>query len=157
MAASKLDRGNTSVVKEFLLMLREVLETRLIGPTNVVRAAQSKLQRGSIVLSSGMDAIRTGPDSTIAAASTDGVVGRTRALALDLALIRCNCIMLGLIDTPLLGGVPNFRRFAELYEDKLPVRRLGKAEDMAEGVIILMKKGSVTVATLNIYDGGPLV
>ena len=158
LTAGKLDRGNTSALKAHLSALREVLETRLIGAVNVVRSAHSKLQPGgSIVLSSGLDGTRSGTDSTMAAASVDGVIGLTRALALDLAPIRCNCVMPGLINTPLWEGIEGFQKFADAFVQKLPVRRMGQAEDVAEGAIFLMKNSYITGTTLNIDGGAPLV
>ena len=158
ITAGKLDRGNSSALKEPTETLRQVLETRLMGPVNVLREAQHKLQPGgSVVLASGLDGIRPGKDSTFAAASTEGVVGMTRALALDLAPIRVNCVMPGLIDTPLWDGVKDFDKFANAFVTKLPLRRIGKSLDVAEGAVFLMTNGYVTGTTLHIDGGAQLV
>ena len=158
ITAGKLDRGNSAALKAPMSTLRDVLETRLIGAVHVVREGQSKLQPGgSIGFPFGLDGIRPGSDSTMAAASVEGVVGMTRALALDLAPIRCNCLMPGLIDTPLWDGFGDFQKFAGPFVSKLPVGRIGTADDVAEGAIFLMENGYVTGTTLNIDGGAPLL
>jgi NAD(P)-dependent dehydrogenase (short-subunit alcohol dehydrogenase family) len=81
-----------------------------------------------------------------------------RALALDLAPIRVNAIQPGLIDTPLIGELMGDQREAMLAQEatRLPVRRVGKPEDVADAVLFLMRNGYVTGITLTV-DGGRLL
>jgi NAD(P)-dependent dehydrogenase (short-subunit alcohol dehydrogenase family) len=81
-----------------------------------------------------------------------------RSLAVELAPIRVNTIVPGLIDTPLLNLVLGERREAFMAQAaaQLPVRRVGRPEDIADAVLFLMKSGFVTGITLTV-DGGRLL
>jgi 2-hydroxycyclohexanecarboxyl-CoA dehydrogenase len=75
-----------------------------------------------------------GPGLAHYAAAKAGIVGFTKALALELGPsgITANAIAPGLVDTPLIhaAGAP-----ASLYDEvvkRLPVRRIGQPEDIAE-------------------------
>ena len=80
-----------------------------------------------------------------------------QALAVDLAPIRVNTIQPGLIDTPFLDTLGD-RRSALIaeYSERLPVGRVGRAEEVADAVLFLMKNGFVTGITLTIDGGGVL-
>ena len=70
-----------------------------------------------------------------------------------------NTIQPGFVDTPLLDEVLGAQR-AEILAAaaaRLPVRRVGKPEDIADAALFLMKNGYVTGITLTIDGGGLLV
>ena len=79
-------------------------------------------------------------------------------MAVDLAPIRVNVIQPGLIDTPFLDILGEGRNaFIAEYSKRLLVGRPGRAEEVVEAVLFLMKNGFVTGITLRIDGGGVLV
>ncbi len=89
------------------------------------------------------------------AAAKSGIHGFTKALAQEGAGvgITVNAIAPGYIDTDMVRAVP-----ADVLEKivaKIPVKRLGKAEEIARGVVFLVadEAGFVTGSTLSINGG----
>lgn len=90
-------------------------------------------------------------------ASKGGIVALTEAMALELAPfnIRVNAISPGAIDTPMASSVKNDPAILQGTLMKIPLRRMGKPEEIASAVKFLASDDSsyVTGATL-IVDGG---
>lgn len=91
-------------------------------------------------------------------ASKHGVVGLTKTAALEYAQkkVRVNCVCPGLIDTPMVrrmvdSGGMNEQEFVAAE----PVRRMGKPEEIGEGVVFLLSDAAsfVTGHSMSI-DGG---
>ncbi len=63
-----------------------------------------------------------------------------RSLAVELAPIRVNTVVPGLIDTPLVAGMFGDKHDQAMQSigTSLPVRRVGQPEDIADGVLFLM-------------------
>ena len=137
--------------------LEQVITTRLLGASQVVREARSKMTSGSVTLMSGLYAIRPGKGSAMGAAAVAGVEGMTRALALDLAPIRVNAVSPGIIDTPLWDSFGSNRQAIIDIGRSLPVGRAGHADDIAAGVLFLMKNDFTTGTVLKIDGGGSLI
>jgi NAD(P)-dependent dehydrogenase (short-subunit alcohol dehydrogenase family) len=78
---------------------------------------------------------------------------------LDLAPIRVNTIQPGYVDTPLLDDLLGSQRNEVLAAAaaRLPVKRIGRADEIADAVLFLMKNGYVTGITLTVDGGGLLV
>ncbi len=114
---------------------------------------------GSITFMSGTAACRPIAGASVASASCGAVDAFARALAVDLAPIRVNTIQPGFVDTPLLAGVLGAQRADVLAATaaRLPVRRVGKPEDIADAVLFLMKNGYVNGITLTVDGGGLLI
>jgi NAD(P)-dependent dehydrogenase (short-subunit alcohol dehydrogenase family) len=113
---------------------------------------------GSFVFCSGLSAHRPRPGRSAGAIATAAVESLTRSLAVELGPIRVNAVCPGPIDTPLLdrvfgdGKVEAMRAFT----DRLPIKRLGTAEEVADAICFLMRNTYITGTTLAV-DGGALL
>ena len=89
------------------------------------------------------------------AAAKSGIHGFTKALAQEGAGkgITVNAIAPGYIDTEMVRAVPG--NVLEKIIAKIPVQRLGKPEEIADGVLFLVKdsSGFITGSTLSINGG----
>jgi NAD(P)-dependent dehydrogenase (short-subunit alcohol dehydrogenase family) len=140
--------------------LRPAMDTRFWGALYAAKYGALKMNgSGSIVFMSGTAGQRPFDGASVASASCGAVEAFARALAVDLAPIRVNTIQPGFVDTPLLDEVLGAQR-AEILAavaTRLPVRRIGRPEEIADAVLFLMKNGYVTGITLTIDGGGLLV
>jgi NAD(P)-dependent dehydrogenase (short-subunit alcohol dehydrogenase family) len=120
---------------------RKVLDINLVGTFNVMRLAASAMsgndtdtdgQRGVIVNTASIAAFDGQIGQAAYSASKGGVVALTLTAARDLSAagIRVCTIAPGLIDTPLLGTLPEDARNA-LAQSVLFPKRLGVADDFA--------------------------
>jgi NAD(P)-dependent dehydrogenase (short-subunit alcohol dehydrogenase family) len=130
---------------------------KLRGFVNVVRAAVPKLrERGTITLLSGASAVWPPRDGfSVLAAAGGSIVSFGRALALELAPIRVNVVMPGVVDTPIhTGRRDEVKAWAESAD--LPARYFGQPEDIAHAIVFVMTNPYMTGHTLNV-DGGFVV
>ena len=85
-------------------------------------------------------------------ASKAGIIGATKALALELAKrkITVNCVAPGLIDTDIIDEAP-----VEEITRMIPVRRAGKPEEVASLVNYLMSEESsyITRQVISVNGG----
>ncbi len=89
------------------------------------------------------------------AAAKSGIHGFTKALAQETASkgITVNAIAPGYIDTDMVRAVP--KAVLEKIIAKIPVKRLGRPEEIADGVLFLVNdnSGFITGSTLSINGG----
>jgi NAD(P)-dependent dehydrogenase (short-subunit alcohol dehydrogenase family) len=137
--------------------VRFTLESKLWGAWRVARAAQFR-PGGSLTLVSGFLSIRPRPNSAIVSAANAALEALARALALELAPLRVNCVSPGIIDTPIRAAMPEAARKELLAKTaaSLPVGRVGEGEDVARQIIAFMTNGFMTGSTVYL-DGGALV
>lgn len=83
------------------------------------------------------------------------IEGLTRAIALELSPLRVNAISPGTVVTPVWDIVSEKERLTEFEEtaQKLPVKRVGQPEDIAQAVVYLMQCGYATGSVVYV-DGG---
>lgn len=113
---------------------------------------------GAIVNCSSIGGMTGNPGISSYIASKHGVIGLTRTAALEYASrgIRVNAVCPGPIDTPIARAVVNWdeKALAALVSE-VPMRRLGKPEEIASAVLWLCSPGAgyVTGHAL-VVDGG---
>ena len=136
---------------------RSTLEGKLWGAWRVARAAEIKAG-GSLTLVSGFLSIRPRPNSAIVGAANGALESLTRALALELAPVRVNCVSPGIIDTPIRAAMPEAARKDMLAKiaSGLPVGRVGLAEDIGVQILSFMANGFASGAIVYV-DGGALI
>jgi NAD(P)-dependent dehydrogenase (short-subunit alcohol dehydrogenase family) len=88
---------------------------------------------GRVVTISSVGGLRGGPNLTHYAAAKAGVIGFTKALALEVGMhgITANAVAPGLVDTPMLRGSGIPAAVLEQSLRQIPVGRLGTPEDIA--------------------------
>jgi NAD(P)-dependent dehydrogenase (short-subunit alcohol dehydrogenase family) len=126
---------------------------KLRGFVNVTRAAAPRLSRdGSITLVTGASAVKPPADGfTALAAASGAIISFGRALALELAPIRANVVMSGVVDTTIHADRRDaMKRWAE---QTLPARRFGQPDDIAQAIEFVITNAYMTGSTLTI-DGG---
>jgi NAD(P)-dependent dehydrogenase (short-subunit alcohol dehydrogenase family) len=135
--------------------LRGPVDNRFWGPLYLCKYAGPKMTGGSITICTGAGVARPRAGGAIVAAAAGGSEVLARAMAVELAPVRVNVVRPGVIDTPLLdrlAGDGRDKMLAALTK-RIPVRRVGRPEEIAHGVIFLMTNEYVTGTTLTI-DGG---
>jgi NAD(P)-dependent dehydrogenase (short-subunit alcohol dehydrogenase family) len=140
-------------------LARPALDTRFWGSLFAAKYGSRRMPpTGSITFCSGVSTHRPRPNASVGAASGGAVEAFARALAVDLAPIRVNTVVPGLIDTPLVAGLFGGNREALLAQaaKSMPVGRIGRPEDVADAVLFLMKNSFVTGISL-VVDGGRLL
>lgn len=136
----------------------EVLDTNLGGCFNMCKAVwDGMLDRsfGRIVNIGSINGQAGQYGQVNYAAAKSGIHGFTKALAQEGAPkgITVNAIAPGYIDTDMVAAVPP--NVLEKIVAKIPVGRLGKADEIARGVLFLVADdgGFVTGSTLSINGG----
>ena len=118
--------------------------------------------RGSIVnMASAASTIRGAPNRFVYGTTKAGVIGLTKAVAIDFVArgIRCNCICPGTVETPSLeeriaaqGDRETARR---AFIARQPMGRLGRADEVAAlAVYLASDESSFTTGTAVSIDGG---
>jgi NAD(P)-dependent dehydrogenase (short-subunit alcohol dehydrogenase family) len=140
--------------------LRPAMHTRFWGAFSAAKYGAAKMNEGgSITFMSGTAARRPLRGAAVATASCGAVEAFARALAIDLAPIRVNTLQPGYVDTPMLDELLGEARASIKAEagGRLPVKRIGRPEELADAVLFLMKNGYVNGITLTVDGGGLLV
>ena len=134
-----------------------------LGLTGVFRATKRAIPEllkrggGAIVNTASISGLFA--DYAIGAynAAKAGVINLTRVTAIEYAAkgIRVNCVCPGAIDTPLLQPSLNLPGFAEKTLEMIPMRRLGRPEEMANVVLFLASDlASYVTGAAIVADGG---
>ncbi|HEX9991461.1 MAG TPA: SDR family NAD(P)-dependent oxidoreductase [Acidimicrobiales bacterium] len=132
-------------------VFRKVVGVNLVGTFNVLRLAAAAMARTEplddgergVVVNTASIAAYDGQIGQIAySASKGGVVGLTLPAARDLASVGVRVVTIapGLVDTPLLGSLPEKQR-AALAETVVFPHRLGRPDDYAALVLHVVANG----------------
>jgi 2-keto-3-deoxy-L-fuconate dehydrogenase len=142
------------------------LDLNLRGAYRMIRAflpAMLKSGRGASIvnMSSSVSSLKAAPNRFVYATSKAGVIGLTKAVAIDFIGkgIRCNAICPGTVATPSLddriaaqGGTPGAR---QAFVARQPLGRLGTAEEIAAlAVYLASDESSFTTGATHLIDGG---
>jgi acetoacetyl-CoA reductase len=136
----------------------EVLDTNLGGCFNMCKAVWDGMverQFGRVVNIGSINGQAGQYGQVNYAAAKSGIHGFTKALAQEGAPkgVTVNAIAPGYIDTDMVAAVP--ANVLEKIVAKIPVGRLGKAQEIARGVLFLVADdaGFVTGSTMSINGG----
>ncbi|HZT90705.1 MAG TPA: SDR family NAD(P)-dependent oxidoreductase [Gaiellaceae bacterium] len=142
-----------------------VVDTHLKGTFYAVRAAQRHMverKSGKMVLISSTSALGNRGQTNYSSAKA-GLQGMTKTLAIELGPfgVNVNCVAPGFIVTDMTRqtaervGVP-FEQFAEHVAGEVPLRRVGRPEDVASTIAFLCSDDASYVSGQVIYvAGGP--
>ena len=134
-----------------------VLQTNLDGFYNVLNPLIMPLVRrrapGRIVTLSSVAGVIGNRGQVNYSAAKAGIIGATKALALELAKreITVNCVAPGLIETDMIAAVP-----MEEALKLIPLRRVGKPEEVAAAVSFLMSGDAAYITRQVISVNGGL-
>jgi NAD(P)-dependent dehydrogenase (short-subunit alcohol dehydrogenase family) len=113
---------------------------------------------GSLTFVSGFLSVRPSGGSVLQGAINAALEALARGLALELAPVRVNTVSPGLIATPLWDRLDPQARQA-MYDGaaaRLPARRVGQAEDVANAVFYLATTPFATGSTVLVDGGGSI-
>jgi NAD(P)-dependent dehydrogenase (short-subunit alcohol dehydrogenase family) len=159
--------GGENIVGSDVARWRKTVDTNLIGPYLVSRTAVPMMRGGGRIINLSSVLGRFGvPGYTAYCASKHGVIGFTRALALELAdhQITVNALCPGWVDTEMaaqgmrMGAAETGSTFEEFRDRALgavPIKRIIQPEEVAELVRFLASPAAsaITGQTYNICGG----
>lgn len=130
-----------------------VIDTNLKGAFNMIRHCSGLFLRnkeGCIVNISSVSGLMGNAGQCNYSASKAGLIGLTKSAAKELASkgIRCNAVAPGFIETDMTGN-----QAENPLIDMIPLKRMGRPEDVAEAVLYLVNAEYVTGEVLRV-DGG---
>lgn len=136
---------------------RQILETKQWGQMLCVHEGVKRISKtGSITLFSGTVTQKPLAGATMFAAVGGATEAAARIWAFELAPVRVNTVVPGIIETPVWDTLmPPEAATAtlEATAKALPVGRVGRPEDVAHGVRFLIENGFVNGHAL-VIDGG---
>lgn len=136
---------------------KEDMELNFFSMINVIKSIMPKMAEGSSMVFFSTVAVATGmPFHTSVAASKGAIEGFAKSLAAEYApKIRVNTIAPSLVDTTLAKRLLNNDKKRELMDQRHPLKRVGKAKDIANLACFLLKEDSSWVTGQSIaVDGG---
>jgi 3-oxoacyl-[acyl-carrier protein] reductase len=154
--------SNAGITRDTLLMRMSeedfdaVINTNLKGCFNMVKHASKvmlKQKSGAIInMSSVIGLIGNAGQANYAAAKA-GVIGITKSAAKELAArgITCNAIAPGFIETDMTAVLSD--KVKEGILANIPLKRMGKPEEIAEAAVFLAKAKYITGQVITV-DGG---
>lgn len=156
--------NNAGITRDMLLMSMDevdwvsVVHNNLDSTYNVTRAFLPNMleqKDGRIIQISSVTAFKGNTGQTSYAASKAGMIGMTRSLAQEVGRfnLKVNAVAPGFIETDMVEKIPDQQK--RKVVSSIPLRRMGKAEDVAMCVDYLLGEGGdyITGQTF-VIDGG---
>ncbi len=129
--------------------------------TKCVAEGMCKQKSGSIVNASSINGFYPNPGTVAYSAAKAGVIGFTKAMALELAPfnVRINAVCPGEIHTTIWRNtfkqLPDPAKAEESLRRAIPLRRIGEPEDIARSVVWLASdESSYITGVVLVVDGG---
>ena len=147
--------NNAGITKD-TLMLRmseeqwdQVIEVNLKSVFNLTKQVlrpMLKNRGGSIINMSSVVGVFGNAGQANYSASKAGIIGFTKSIAKEVGSrnIRCNAIAPGFIETDMTGELDDTTR--EMYESSIPLRRMGKSQDVADATVFLASDMSTYIS-----------
>ncbi len=138
---------------------RQFFNLRYWSALAAVKHGSAKINAGgSVTLTSGSGGFRPMKGWVIAASICTMMEGLTRALAVELAPLRVNCVMPGFVKTDLWGNIPEADREAMFKSagESLPVKHVASPEEIAQTYLYLIKQTYSTGQCVVVDGGGVL-
>ena len=132
----------------------DVVNTNLNSMFYVTKAVSEKMiskKNCAIINMSSVSGIAGNVAQTNYSATKGAIIAFTKALALEMGRykIRVNCVAPGLIESEMTEDLP-----LKEMKKSIPLRRIGKPEEVAEVVFFLADKATyITAETINISGG----
>ena len=147
---------------------RRVLEINLVGPMRITRAVLGGMVEAGWgrIVTIASDAGRVGSSlEAVYSGAKGGLIAFTKTVAREVARVgvSANAVCPGPKDTPLLTTVaasaPQGEKVIEAMARSVPMRRLGRPEDVAAAVAFLASEeaGYITGQTLSVSGGLTMV
>jgi len=136
----------------------EVISTNLRGPFLFIRAATRPMMQaryGRIINIASVSGLMGNPGQSNYSASKAGLIGMTRTVAREMASrkITVNAVAPGFIETEMTAALGD--TILEEVTKRVPVRRLGKAEEVASAVLFLASNAAAYITgQVLVVDGG---
>ncbi|WP_064203380.1 SDR family oxidoreductase [Brevibacillus brevis] len=156
LVVSAAETSGGSFLQTDTAQARKLFDNKFWGQYYAAKYGATKIStNGSITLFSGVVAYKAMIGSSALGAVNAAVSNLGQTLALELAPIRVNIVSPGIIDTPSRSKMPEDVRenFYSTLADKLPVKRVGQAKDVAQSVLYLLQNSFVTGTVLHVEGG----
>lgn len=136
---------------------RASMDSKFFGAYRIARSAKIR-DSGSLTFVSGFLSTRPSATSVLQGAINAALEALARGLALERAPVRVNTVSPGLIDTPLYAGMSSEERqtMFEGAAKRLPARRVGQPEDIAQAILFVATNPYVTGTTVTVDGGGTI-
>ena len=138
---------------------KEFFESKFWGAYRLAYYGARRISKeGSITFISGAASHRAAPTLAAGSAINAALEALGRTLAVELAPIRVNTIAPGLIETPVWNDFMTEEAKQGFFADasaKLPLKRIGKGEDIARAVQHMIEN-TYTTGSVLVVDGGYL-
>jgi len=139
-------------------LMQQNMNLRYWSPLTAAKSVKIR-SGGSITFTLGTAIFKPRPGWGIGASIGGARDALTRGLAVELAPVRVNAISPGLVDTELIAKLPVAMKDAFLKEanEKLLVKHVADADELAEAYLFTMKCNYVTGQTIHVEGGMLLV
>ena len=145
-----------TLVKMTKDMWDDVIDTNINGVFNVTKIIvpiMIEQKEGTIINISSIVGLQGNYGQTNYSTTKAGIIGFTKSLAKELAShgITVNAIAPGFIDTPMTEQIP--QNIKEKIIENIPLKRMGKPEEIAEAAMFLSKGRYITGQIISVNGG----